>query len=115
MNFKLNAFDTTVYETKEFVLKICDFFAASLYTRERLNKKTKKVYKSYNVMSIINALSKRFMIILVNILLKCKYLNFMDWASIVEMPKPLSKERKVYGNSKKLQQYTPYLFLATLE
>lgn len=95
MNFKLHANDTTVYETKEFLQKICDFFGASFYTRERHNKKANKTFTSYNVMRHNQQSLKKVYDYYHKYPFKgSKYLNFMDWASVVEMPKPLTKEMK---------------------
>lgn len=87
INFKLNRFDNNVYQTKEFLTKICNFFGRAFYTRERFNKDWGKSYTSY----IVIRFNQRSVQKVYNYFHKypfkgSKYLNFMDWAKVVEMP-----------------------------
>lgn len=95
MNFKLDSFDNNVYETKDFLLKICNFFGGSLYTRNRTNKTSGKVYTSLTAMCFNRrSVKKVYDYFSVYPFKGSKYNNFQSWGSVVQLPKPLDSRRK---------------------
>jgi hypothetical protein len=94
MNFKLDSFDNNVYETKDFLEKICNFFG-SLYTRNRTNKTSGKVYTSLIAMCFNRSSVKKVYDYFRTYPFKgSKYNNFQSWGSVVQLPKPLDARRK---------------------
>lgn len=95
MNFKLHKFDQNIYETKEFLTDICNFFGGTIYYRERFNKKMGKTYTSHNMKRFnANSLKKVCDYYHKFPFKGSKHLNFTEWARVVMMPKPLDREGK---------------------